>query len=67
MGRILTVLLVITGMILVGVFTATLTSLYVGEESEEMQQMQDLMIDRLDQMEKTIANLSQQSSNPDDT
>ena len=67
MGRVLTVLLVITGMILVGVFTATLTSLYVGEESEEMQQMQDLMIDRLDQMEKTIANLSQQSSNPDDT
>lgn len=67
MGRILTVLLVITGMILVGVFTATLTSLYVGEESEEMQQMQDLMIDRLDQMEKTIAKLSQQSSNPDDT
>ncbi|MFP6673014.1 MAG: ion transporter, partial [Pirellulaceae bacterium] len=40
MGRLLTVLLVITGMILVGVFTATLTSLYVGEESEEMQQMQ---------------------------
>jgi voltage-gated potassium channel len=59
-GRILTVLLVITGMILVGVFTATLTSLYVGEESAEMQQMQDNMIDRLDQMEKTIADFSKQ-------
>jgi len=67
MGRVLTVLLVITGMILVGVFTATLTSLYVGEESEEMQQMQDVMLERLDRMERTIANLSKQSSNPDDT
>jgi len=47
-------------MILVGVFTATLTSLYVGEESAEMQQMQDNMIDRLDQMEKTIADFSKQ-------
>jgi voltage-gated potassium channel len=60
MGRLLTVLLVITGMILVGVFTATLTSLYVGEESEEMQQMQETMTDRLDQMERTIAELSDQ-------
>ncbi len=66
MGRVLTVLLVITGMILVGVFTATLTSLYVGEESEEMQQMQDIMIDRLDQMEQTIASLSEQLPKPDD-
>ena len=66
MARILTVLLILTGMILVGVFTATLTSLYVGEESEEMQQMQDIMINRLDQIEKTIASLSQQLPKPDD-
>ena len=33
-GKMLTVLLVVSGMIVVGVFTATLTSLYMGEESE---------------------------------
>ena len=60
MGRLLTVVLVITGMILVGVFTATLTSLYVGEESEELQQMQEKMTARLDKMEKTIADFSKQ-------
>ena len=49
-----------------GVFTATLTSLYVGEESEELQQMQDAMMKRLDQMEKTIAKLSEQLPKPGD-
>ena len=66
MARILTVLLILTGMILVGVFTATLTSLYVGEESEELQQMQDMMMKRLDQMEKTITKLSEQLPKPGD-
>ena len=56
-GRILTVLLVIMGMILVGVFTATLTSLYVGEESEELQRYQDEMNHRLDRMDETIQQL----------
>ncbi len=54
-GRILTVVLIITGMILVGVFTATLTSLYVGEESEELQRYQEDMNARLDRIEVIIS------------
>ncbi len=65
-GRLLTVLLVITGMILVGVFTATLTSLYVGEESEELQRYQDAMNSRLDRMDKTIQQLARQLPRPPD-
>ena len=38
-GRILTVILVIAGMILIGVFTATLTSILVGNESEAINTM----------------------------
>ena len=55
-GRLLTVVLIITGMILVGVFTATLTSLYVGEESEELQRYQEDMNARLDKIEEIISN-----------
>jgi len=57
-GRILTVVLIITGMILVGVFTATLTSLYVGEESEELQRYQEDMNARLDRIEVIISGYS---------
>ena len=57
-GRILTVVLIITGMILVGVFTATLTSLYVGEESEELQRYQEDMNARLDRIEVIISEYS---------
>ncbi len=60
-GRLLTVMLVITGMILVGVFTATLTSLYVGEESEEMQRHQDAMNNRLDRMESVLVQMAEDS------
>ncbi|MEE2989692.1 MAG: ion transporter [Planctomycetota bacterium] len=60
-GRLLTVMLVITGMILVGVFTATLTSLYVGEESEEMQRHQDAMNDRLDRVESVLVQMAEHS------
>ncbi len=58
LGRLLTIILVITGMILVGVFTATLTSLYVGEESEEIQQHQEEMNERIEQMEQAVRELS---------
>jgi hypothetical protein len=58
-GRLLTVMLVITGMILVGVFTATLTSLYVGEESEQMQRHQDTMNNRLDRMESVLVQMAE--------
>ena len=58
LGRLLTIILVVTGMILVGVFTATLTSLYVGEESEEIQQHQEEMKERIEQMEQAVRDLS---------
>ena len=45
-GRFLTVLLIISGMIIVGVFTATLTSLYVEEGTEELQMMQKTLDER---------------------
>ena len=61
-GRLLTVALIITGMILVGVFTATLTSLYVGEESEELQRYQEEMNERLDRIESVIAKSVEENS-----
>ena len=49
-------------MILVGVFTATLTSLYVGEESEELQRYQEEMNERLDRIESVIAKSVEENS-----
>ena len=51
-GRVLTVFLIITGMILAGVFTATLTTLMTGEENEEFNIMQQNLDDRLMKLEK---------------
>ena len=51
-GRVLTVILVITGMILAGVFTATLTTIMTGEENEEMNIMQQNLEERLVRLEK---------------
>jgi voltage-gated potassium channel len=51
-GRALTVLLVITGMILAGVFTATLTTLMTGEENEEFNIMQQNLEERMKKMER---------------
>ena len=53
LGRILTVFLVITGMILAGVFTATLTTVMTGEENEELNIMQQNLENRLHKLEKT--------------
>ena len=52
-GRVLTVLLIITGMILAGVFTATLTTLMTGEENEEFNIMQQNLEERMMKLEKT--------------
>ena len=46
-GQFLTGFLVITGMVLVGVFTATLTSIFVGEQSEELERLSENIDDRL--------------------
>lgn len=51
-GRAITVMLVIAGMILAGVFTATLTTLMTGEENEEMNIMQGNLEERLMKLEK---------------
>jgi voltage-gated potassium channel len=53
-GRMLTVLLIVSGMIVVGVFTATLTSVYMAEENEALQIRQE-------SLERTLANI--QASN----
>jgi len=52
-GRILTVTLIITGMILAGVFTATLTTLMTGEENEEMNIMQQNLEEQFEQLMKS--------------
>ena len=51
-GRVLTVILIITGMILAGVFTATLTTLMTGEENEEVNIMQQNLEERMMKLEK---------------
>jgi voltage-gated potassium channel len=57
-GRLLTVILIIIGMIVVGVFTATLTSLYVEEGTEELQIMQRTLDERF----TNLANSHEQGS-----
>ena len=51
-GRIITIFLVITGMILAGVFTATLTTIMTGEENEEIHVIQQNLEDKLERVEK---------------
>ena len=55
-GRILTVILIISGMILVGIFTATLTSILIGENNEEddLKSFKKELNDRLDKIEKKL-------------
>ena len=53
-GQVLTAILIVMGMVLVGVFTATLTSLYVGEQSEEIEKLQEDLAARLDRLSARI-------------
>ncbi len=50
-GRVLTVILIISGMIVTGVFTATLTSLYMAEETEDMTLQQERLEMSLEKLE----------------
>ena len=59
-GQLLTAGLVITGMILIGVFTATLTSLFVGEQSEEIEQLQENMTSQIEQINRQMELMTQQ-------
>jgi len=56
-GRFLTILLIVTGMILVGVFTATLTSLYVGDDSEELALLQNRMDEKMNMLNAKLDQL----------
>ena len=56
-GQVLTAVLVVMGMVLVGVFTATLTSLYVGEQAEEIERLQEDLGGRLDEIGKRLDRL----------
>lgn len=59
LGQITTVVLVIAGMVVVGVFTATLTALLVGDESEEIEALQRAMDSRLDALASQVESLTQ--------
>jgi len=48
-GQVLTGLLVVVGMVLVGVFTATLTTIFVGQQSETENENIDSILTRLDE------------------
>lgn len=56
-GQVLTGVLVIMGMILVGVFTATLTTIFVGEQAEEMEKISLDLGSRIDQLADTVKSL----------
>ena len=58
-GQILTCILVISGMVFVGVFTATLTSLYVGEDTEGLEQSNSELKEQLLEMQENIQKLHQ--------
>jgi hypothetical protein len=56
-GQVLTGVLVIMGMILVGVFTATLTTIFVGEQSEEIEKISLDLGQRIDQIADAVEGL----------
>ena len=56
LGQFVTGLLVIAGMILIGVFTATLTSLYVGEETDELSHLSDNLSKQINDMKQELLN-----------
>ena len=54
-GRVLTVILIIAGMILVGIFTATLTSVLIGgEEENNLNDLKQEFNNRLDRIEEKL-------------
>ena len=53
-GQVLTAILIVMGMVLIGVFTATLTSLFLGEQSEEIEKLQEELGQRLDRLTEKI-------------
>ena len=64
-GQVLTGLLVVVGMVLVGVFTATLTTIFVGQQNETESENIDSILDRLDEF--TIKNNHPTDGEADET
>jgi len=60
-GQLLTGFLVITGMVLIGVFTATLTSIFVGEQAEEIERLSEQLGERVDEMSQKIDKMANES------
>lgn len=46
-------------MVLIGVFTATLTSLFIGEHSEEIKELQEELVKRLDRLSERMDSLDE--------
>ena len=59
-GQLITSMLVIAGMIFVGVFTATLTSMYVGEDASELEHQNDELFIRVTKLEEKINQMHEQ-------
>lgn len=64
-GRLLTVFLVIAGMVLIGVFTATLTTLLVGKENQKPVSAQSQMLDLLKTMNENSEGSGRQDGQRD--
>lgn len=65
-GRMVTVLLVIAGMIIVGVFTATLTALLVGDEAAELEMLQRELGASLEALGQRVDRLAEKVGEGDD-
>ncbi len=56
-GQILTSLLIISGMILIGVFTATLTTVYMGDDTSDLEKRQLEMMKEIQELKKQLENV----------
>jgi len=56
-GRILTVVLIVLGMVLVGVFTATLTSILVADDSENIVEIKEILDRQVGELASEIKSL----------
>ncbi len=57
-GQVLTGFLIIVGMVLVGVFTATLTTIFVGQQSETEHETMDSILSQLDKLSNSTTSSS---------
>ncbi|MEE2640418.1 MAG: ion transporter [Planctomycetota bacterium] len=65
-AQVLTGIIVVSGMILIGVFTATLTSVFVGEKSVELEEISHQLEDRMDHLTRLAeANLDRGETHPE--